>query len=236
MGSGNRFQWVNSDSLFSLAGRYDNPIPPRFLAPIACLKIPALDKRKSENSLLVCCSFCVWLYCFVNKVLDSLAPERKHDLFLVIFGSHSSSSPAKSTCLLAYPLVINPLYAGSEPSTVYGIICSNFNAISSQAGTIHRIKSALHVCYYGWRKIKYSIMVMLDWASENILLYFRNITTSTFFYERQQRRISAEFSFIITVYCHILWGMCFIRGTEIFLLEELPDIFISRRKYIPDER
>jgi hypothetical protein len=26
----------------SLAGRYDNPIPPRFLAPIDCLKIPAL--------------------------------------------------------------------------------------------------------------------------------------------------------------------------------------------------
>ncbi len=25
----------------SLAGRYDNPIPPRFLAPIDCIKIPA---------------------------------------------------------------------------------------------------------------------------------------------------------------------------------------------------
>jgi hypothetical protein len=25
-----------------LAGRYDNPIPARFLAPIDCLKIPAL--------------------------------------------------------------------------------------------------------------------------------------------------------------------------------------------------
>jgi hypothetical protein len=24
-----------------VAGRYDNPIPPRFLAPIDCLKIPA---------------------------------------------------------------------------------------------------------------------------------------------------------------------------------------------------
>ncbi len=41
---------------------------------------------------------------------------------------------------------------------VYGIICSKSNAISSQAGTLHRIKSALHVCYYGWRKIKYSIL------------------------------------------------------------------------------
>jgi hypothetical protein len=37
----NRFQGMNSASLCSLAGRYDNPIPPRFLAPIDCLKIPA---------------------------------------------------------------------------------------------------------------------------------------------------------------------------------------------------
>ncbi len=28
-----------------MAGRYDNPIPTRFLAPIECLKIPALAAR-----------------------------------------------------------------------------------------------------------------------------------------------------------------------------------------------
>ncbi len=33
---------MNSASLYSLAGRYDNPIPTLFLAPIDCLKIPAL--------------------------------------------------------------------------------------------------------------------------------------------------------------------------------------------------
>ncbi len=38
----NRFQGMNSVSLCSLAGRYDNPIPTRFLAPIDCLKIPSL--------------------------------------------------------------------------------------------------------------------------------------------------------------------------------------------------
>jgi hypothetical protein len=38
----NRFQGMNSASLCSLAGLYDNPIPTRFLAPIDCLKIPAL--------------------------------------------------------------------------------------------------------------------------------------------------------------------------------------------------
>ncbi len=32
---------MNSASLCSLAGRYDNPIPTQFLAPIDCLKIPA---------------------------------------------------------------------------------------------------------------------------------------------------------------------------------------------------
>jgi hypothetical protein len=40
-GAPESIQGMNSASLFSLAGRYDNPLPPRFLAPIASLKIPA---------------------------------------------------------------------------------------------------------------------------------------------------------------------------------------------------
>jgi hypothetical protein len=36
----NRFQGMNSTNLCSLAGRYDNPFPPRCLAPIDSLKIP----------------------------------------------------------------------------------------------------------------------------------------------------------------------------------------------------
>ncbi len=47
----NRFQGVNSARLCSLAGRYDNPIPTRFLAPIDCLKIAALGCNSGENSL-----------------------------------------------------------------------------------------------------------------------------------------------------------------------------------------
>jgi hypothetical protein len=39
---------MNSSSLCSLAGRYDNPIPPRFLAPIDSLKIPALATQPGE--------------------------------------------------------------------------------------------------------------------------------------------------------------------------------------------
>ncbi len=41
MGSRNWFQGMNSASLCSLAGRYENPNPPRCLAPIDFLKIPA---------------------------------------------------------------------------------------------------------------------------------------------------------------------------------------------------
>jgi hypothetical protein len=42
-GAKNRFQETNSARLNSLAGRYNNSIPTRFLAPINCLKIPALE-------------------------------------------------------------------------------------------------------------------------------------------------------------------------------------------------
>ncbi len=40
----NRFQGMNSASLWvcSLAGRYYNPVPPRYLAPVDSFKIPAL--------------------------------------------------------------------------------------------------------------------------------------------------------------------------------------------------
>jgi hypothetical protein len=46
----NRLQGMNSASLCSLAGRYDNSIPPRFLAPIGCLKIPALNSVFSSGA------------------------------------------------------------------------------------------------------------------------------------------------------------------------------------------
>jgi hypothetical protein len=39
---------MNSASLCSMAGRYDNPIPTRFLAPVDCLKIPAQYRSLNE--------------------------------------------------------------------------------------------------------------------------------------------------------------------------------------------
>jgi hypothetical protein len=51
----------NSASLCSLAGRYDNPIPTRCLAPINLLKIPALSDYKGgggkkEKLLYILCT------------------------------------------------------------------------------------------------------------------------------------------------------------------------------------
>jgi hypothetical protein len=45
----NRFQGIDSAKLCSLMGRYDNPIPTRFLAPIGCSKIPALGSFTKEK-------------------------------------------------------------------------------------------------------------------------------------------------------------------------------------------
>ncbi len=48
----NRFQGLNSASLSSPAGRYDNSIPIRFLAPIEYLKIPALYTIRPDCALI----------------------------------------------------------------------------------------------------------------------------------------------------------------------------------------
>ncbi len=56
------FQGINSASLYSLAGRYDNPIPTRFLAPINCLKCQLWALPVDHLSLSV----------FVDKLFASL--------------------------------------------------------------------------------------------------------------------------------------------------------------------
>jgi hypothetical protein len=48
----NQFQGINSASLCSLAGRYDNPIPPRFLAHIDSLKIPAQNDWELRENMV----------------------------------------------------------------------------------------------------------------------------------------------------------------------------------------
>jgi hypothetical protein len=58
---------MNSASLCSLAGQYDNPIPTRFLAPIDCLKIPALASLASGISSL---ESIPWLHNMKNEDED----------------------------------------------------------------------------------------------------------------------------------------------------------------------
>jgi hypothetical protein len=48
----NRFQGMDSVSLCSLAGRNDNLIPTRLLAPIDCFKIPALNGGQAVEKVV----------------------------------------------------------------------------------------------------------------------------------------------------------------------------------------
>ncbi len=79
----NRFQGKNSASLCSLAGRYDNPIPTQFLAPIDCSKIPApvlqqeaqIDKDKIPTQISYS------LHTIWQKNFSDLAETFSTDLF-----------------------------------------------------------------------------------------------------------------------------------------------------------
>jgi hypothetical protein len=51
---------MNSASLSSLAGRYENPIPPQCLAPIDFFKIPALLASNGERGLGDTATFCIF--------------------------------------------------------------------------------------------------------------------------------------------------------------------------------
>jgi hypothetical protein len=53
----NRFQGIDSASLYSLAGRYDNPIPTRFLAPRRLYKNSNSDHMHEELMHTNCSPF-----------------------------------------------------------------------------------------------------------------------------------------------------------------------------------
>jgi hypothetical protein len=101
---------MNSASLRSLAGRYDNPIPHRFLAPIDFLKIPALifpitrvhceGEEKSFKLLGVLfdeylsfeahiTSLCnkISLYC-LNRIKNFVTPTAMKMLYFAMVHSH----------------------------------------------------------------------------------------------------------------------------------------------------
>ncbi len=59
---------IDSDSLCRLAGRYDNPIPTRFLAPIDCSKIPAQIPNPDP---LTYSKHCSTFSAYQSKLVDS---------------------------------------------------------------------------------------------------------------------------------------------------------------------
>jgi hypothetical protein len=70
-----RFQGIFSANLHSLADRYDNPFPTRFLAPIDCLKIPA----QMSNDFL-------YLLLLKSVACNSIISLFKFNLFLIYSG------------------------------------------------------------------------------------------------------------------------------------------------------
>jgi hypothetical protein len=76
----NRYQGIDSASLCSLAGKYDNPIPTQFLATIDCLKIPAQSKLLGTSTFH---SQGVWDgFRFFFKFIQSFAISARTDRFL----------------------------------------------------------------------------------------------------------------------------------------------------------
>jgi hypothetical protein len=81
----NRFQGTKSASLCSLAGRHGNPIPARFLAPIDCLKIPALDS-----------GFFLNMVCFYFSIIPFTSDWRSQTLRL---NSRIYNTPDMQNCI-----------------------------------------------------------------------------------------------------------------------------------------
>jgi hypothetical protein len=66
----NRCQGINSASLSSLAGQYENPIPPQCLAPIDFLKIPALQKILTKGVMTHEHGFLAIIFLWARKTFN----------------------------------------------------------------------------------------------------------------------------------------------------------------------
>ncbi len=76
MGPRNWCQGMNSASLCSLAGRYENPIPPQCRAPIDFLKIPALYCYMSWCLITMIASMCYYSVLLLIIVLIIVVDTR----------------------------------------------------------------------------------------------------------------------------------------------------------------
>ncbi len=113
---------MNSASLCSLAGRYENPIPPRCLAPIDFLKIPALvylpfflsaECLPYMHCISVCLpvtlnAFCLLLYLSLSVCLSACLPRYIPVSWLTSLSACFYIYLLLSTCLPLYLPVFLP--------------------------------------------------------------------------------------------------------------------------------
>jgi hypothetical protein len=104
----------HSASLFSLAGRYDNPIPTRFLARIDCLTIPALDRTVlgKRNLRIYSSSMCSMELCVLS------CPVSRG--LLTLDGTDGWTTRLAQSCLFHRPLLFPSWWMECKKGMVNG--------------------------------------------------------------------------------------------------------------------
>ncbi len=85
----NRFHGINSASLCSLGGRYDNPIPTRFLVPVNCSK--STDQLNQSDQ-----TYPIYMYYFLSLFIKLL--EMKYITYPVTWCKPAKGQGPRSTC------------------------------------------------------------------------------------------------------------------------------------------
>ncbi len=136
MGPRNWCQGMNSASLCSLAGRYENPIPPRCLAPIDFLKIPALVSSENLMSTAI----------RQHAKADNLYSNTSWD-----FGSFYSEKKAKSYhyyCRwrpLCFPLIYKQIAELNSELSLSGVLFLWYKVTKPLPGSILSPVSEQHL-------------------------------------------------------------------------------------------
>ncbi len=133
MGPRNRFQGMNSASL---AGRSDNPLPPRFLDPIASLKIPAPIFQEELKRAISWQQMRKWgtsKICIVtddNNRIDSNDKKCECVFFLVSLRI-PPSLPGGAAALWLHEDPVAPLGCGIFTSLVFLRVCTLYSIMYS---------------------------------------------------------------------------------------------------------
>ncbi len=115
---------MNSASLCSLAGRYENPIPPRWLAPIHFLKIPAQFAGIPRRSIIV------WFLSLLAKASQTVPCLRSavHDHSLGLYDVENLQvnerfliglSGGTRGDILSVPEIIDPVFAKTSQNACF---------------------------------------------------------------------------------------------------------------------